>query len=211
MFFYCIIDSKSLTECIQVINRAKLERAGKDNVFVKLLYGKDRAMVPQSIEEQQRIGRVLLAAPAHASCEALLYFDAAAAALAAQIRLADLLLVQVAELILSSISLHQAHVILSHTRQQMGTIGSLGLCRGLQSVAMHAGWARMSLLVLYFSPDHLRNPTNFEAVSNKLICSPVTQILVFTKVIVPPPQTPLCVMECIIEVSGCPSLMDCSQ
>lgn len=50
-----------------------------------------------------------------------------------------------------------------------------------------AGWARMSLLVLYFSPDHLRNPTNFEAVSNKLICSPVTQILVFTKV---------CVLSC---------------
>ena len=40
----------------------------------------------------------------------------------------------------------------------------------------------MSLLVLYFSPDHLRDPSNFEAVSNKLICSPVTQILVFTKV-----------------------------
>ena len=43
----------------------------------------------------------------------------------------------------------------------------------------------MSLLVLYFSPDHLRNPSNFEAVSNKLICSPVTQILVFTKVSAP--------------------------
>ena len=80
MFFYCIIDSKSLTGCLQVINRAKLERAGKDNVFVKLLYGKDRAMVPQSIEEQQRIGRVLVAAPAHACCEPLHYFDAAAAA-----------------------------------------------------------------------------------------------------------------------------------
>lgn len=43
----------------------------------------------------------------------------------------------------------------------------------------------MSLLVLYFSPDHLRNPSNFDAVSNKLICSPVTQILVFTKVTAP--------------------------
>ena len=42
---------------LQVINRAKLERAGKDNVFVKLLYGKDRARAPQTIEEQQRIGR----------------------------------------------------------------------------------------------------------------------------------------------------------
>ncbi|CAL5224815.1 g7564 [Coccomyxa viridis] len=83
----------------EVINRAKLERAGKDNLFVKTLYGKDKPMIPQSIEEQQRIG-----------------------------------------------------------------------------------WARMSLLVLYFSPDHLRNASNFEAVSNKLICSPVTQILVFTKI-----------------------------
>ena len=40
----------------------------------------------------------------------------------------------------------------------------------------------MCLLVLYFSPDHLRDPTNFAAVANKLICSPVTQVLVFTKV-----------------------------
>lgn len=41
---------------LQVINRAKLERAGKDNLFVKTLYGKDKPMIPQSIEEQQRIG-----------------------------------------------------------------------------------------------------------------------------------------------------------
>ncbi len=40
----------------------------------------------------------------------------------------------------------------------------------------------MSLLVLYFSPDHLRDPQNFAAVANKLICSPVTQVLVFTKI-----------------------------
>jgi hypothetical protein len=44
------------------------------------------------------------------------------------------------------------------------------------------GWWRMCLLVLYFSPDHLRDPANFAAVANKLICSPVTQVLVFTKV-----------------------------
>jgi hypothetical protein len=44
------------------------------------------------------------------------------------------------------------------------------------------GWWRMALLVLYFSPDHLRDPQNFAAVANKLICSPVTQVLVFTKV-----------------------------
>ena len=40
----------------------------------------------------------------------------------------------------------------------------------------------MCLLVLYFSPDHLRDPSNFAAVANKLLCSPVTQVLVFTKV-----------------------------
>ena len=81
----------------------------------------------------------------------------------------------------SSSSLHQAHTMRSHTRQWM-TIIECGGFAGHSINAMHAGWARMSLLVLYFSPDHLRNPTNFEAVSNKLICSPVTQILVFTKV-----------------------------
>ena len=42
-----------------MINRAKLERAGKDNAFVKLLYGKDEAMIPKTIEEQQRIGDTL--------------------------------------------------------------------------------------------------------------------------------------------------------
>ena len=47
---------------------------------------------------------------------------------------------------------------------------------------LRAGWWRMCLLVLYFSPDHLRDPANFAAVANKLICSPVTQVLVFTKV-----------------------------
>lgn len=81
MYPDCVSQSKSLIARLQVINRAKLERAGKDNVFVKLLYGKDRAMVPQSIEEQQRIGKVLLAAaPAPACCEALHHFNAAAAA-----------------------------------------------------------------------------------------------------------------------------------
>ena len=79
-------------------------------------------------------------------------------------------------------SLRYAHTVPSHIRQQMMTIKFLGPLQRDVKVAMHAGWARMSLLVLYFSPDHLRNPINFEAVSNKLICSPVTQILVFTKV-----------------------------
>jgi hypothetical protein len=42
----------------QVINRAKLQRAGKDNLFVRLLYGKDRPRIPATLEEQERIGRV---------------------------------------------------------------------------------------------------------------------------------------------------------
>ncbi len=46
----------------------------------------------------------------------------------------------------------------------------------------------MCLLVLYFSPDHLRDPSNFAAVANKLLCSPVTQVLVFTKVRGTPPR-----------------------
>ncbi|EIE23551.1 hypothetical protein COCSUDRAFT_28911 [Coccomyxa subellipsoidea C-169] len=83
----------------EVINRAKLQRAGKDNLFVRLLYGKDAPRNLQSMEEQERLG-----------------------------------------------------------------------------------WWRMSLLVLYFSPDHLRDPQNFAAVANKVICSPVTQVLVFTKI-----------------------------
>lgn len=40
----------------QVINRAKLQRAGKDNIFVRLLYGKDKPRIPQTMEEQERIG-----------------------------------------------------------------------------------------------------------------------------------------------------------
>ena len=41
---------------LQVINRAKLQRAGKDNIFVRLLYGKDKARVPDTVAEQERIG-----------------------------------------------------------------------------------------------------------------------------------------------------------
>ena len=39
-----------------MINRAKLQRAGKDNIFVKVLYGKDKARVPDTVAEQERIG-----------------------------------------------------------------------------------------------------------------------------------------------------------
>ena len=42
----------------QVINRAKLQRAGKDNLFVRLLYGKDAPRKLQSMEEQERLGKV---------------------------------------------------------------------------------------------------------------------------------------------------------
>ena len=41
----------------QVINRAKLQRAGKDNLFVRLLYGKDAPRNLQSIKEQERLGK----------------------------------------------------------------------------------------------------------------------------------------------------------
>lgn len=40
----------------QVINRAKLQRAGKDNIFVRLLYGKDKPRIPKDIEEQEKFG-----------------------------------------------------------------------------------------------------------------------------------------------------------
>ena len=40
----------------QVINRAKLQRAGKDNLFVRLLYGKDTPRNLQSMEEQEKVG-----------------------------------------------------------------------------------------------------------------------------------------------------------
>jgi hypothetical protein len=40
----------------QVINRAKLQRAGKDNLFVRLLYGKDRPRIPRDMQEQEKFG-----------------------------------------------------------------------------------------------------------------------------------------------------------
>ncbi|KAK9836203.1 hypothetical protein WJX81_008501 [Elliptochloris bilobata] len=83
----------------EVINRAKLLRAGKDNAFVRLVYGKEPANIPATEEEQEIIG-----------------------------------------------------------------------------------WHRMALLVLYFAPEKLRVPSNFDAVSERLLVSPVIQALVFSKV-----------------------------
>lgn len=41
----------------------------------------------------------------------------------------------------------------------------------------------MALLVLFFSPEHLRKPTTFAKLTNMLLVSPVLQVLVFSKVI----------------------------
>lgn len=47
--------------------------------------------------------------------------------------------------------------------------------------AMQLGWQRMALLVLFFKPANLSDPSaSFKAVANKLIVSPVVQKLVFT-------------------------------
>eukprot|EP00884_Botryococcus_braunii_P006700 jgi/Botrbrau1/16030/Bobra.7_2s0004.2 len=83
----------------EVLNRAKLQRSGKDNLFVKLLYSKDKPVNVNSIDEQERLG-----------------------------------------------------------------------------------WARMALLVLFFSPEHLREPRTFATIRNTLLVAPVLQVLVFSKV-----------------------------
>ncbi len=47
--------------------------------------------------------------------------------------------------------------------------------------ARRLGWQRMSLLVLFFRPANLADPTrSFRNIVNKLIVSPVIQKLVFT-------------------------------
>ena len=45
-----------------------------------------------------------------------------------------------------------------------------------------AGWQRMSLLISFFKPSTLRDPKTFAKLGNKLICFPVTQALVFSKI-----------------------------
>lgn len=113
----------------QVINRAKLLRAGKDNLFVKLLFAKEKPVIPQNEREQQIIGKRQLTAcyPRTLAC-----------------------------------------VASAMTSQENG--------------AFATGWHRMVLLVSYFSPDQLRDPSNFDVLKDQLIVAPVTQTLVFSKV-----------------------------
>lgn len=40
----------------EVVNRDKLQRAGEDNLFVQLLYAKDRAQKPRNQDEQEKLG-----------------------------------------------------------------------------------------------------------------------------------------------------------
>ena len=40
----------------QVVNRDKLQRAGEDNLFVRLLYAKDQAQAPKNQDEQEKLG-----------------------------------------------------------------------------------------------------------------------------------------------------------
>lgn len=41
---------------MQVVNRDKLQRAGEDNLFVRLLYAKDKAQAPKNQDEQEKLG-----------------------------------------------------------------------------------------------------------------------------------------------------------
>lgn len=49
--------------CWQVVNRDKLQRAGEDNLFVRLLYAKDKAQPVKTRDEQEKLGK------ATASCK----------------------------------------------------------------------------------------------------------------------------------------------
>ncbi len=46
--------------CVQVVNRDKLQRAGEDNLFVRLLYAKDRPQKPRNQDEQEKLGKQVL-------------------------------------------------------------------------------------------------------------------------------------------------------
>ena len=41
---------------VQVLNRDKLQRAGEDNLFVRLLYAKDKPQIPKNQDEQEKLG-----------------------------------------------------------------------------------------------------------------------------------------------------------
>ena len=51
--------------CVQVVNRDKLQRAGEDNLFVQLLYAKDRAQKPRNQDEQEKLGKQLMSDAFH--------------------------------------------------------------------------------------------------------------------------------------------------
>ena len=44
----------------QVVNRDKLQRAGEDNLFVRLLYAKDKAQKPRNQDEQEKLGEQVM-------------------------------------------------------------------------------------------------------------------------------------------------------
>ena len=44
------------TACHQVVNRDKLQRAGEDNLFVRLLYAKDKPQPVKTRDEQEKLG-----------------------------------------------------------------------------------------------------------------------------------------------------------
>lgn len=51
--------------CVQVVNRDKLQRAGEDNLFVRLLYAKDTAQKPRNQDEQERLGKQVMTDSLH--------------------------------------------------------------------------------------------------------------------------------------------------
>ncbi|KAL3159305.1 hypothetical protein ABBQ32_011259 [Trebouxia sp. C0010 RCD-2024] len=40
----------------EVVNRDRLQRAGEDNLFVRLLYAKDKPQIPKTLDEQEKLG-----------------------------------------------------------------------------------------------------------------------------------------------------------
>lgn len=56
MMYDNIIHGDSVLFVVQVLNRNKLQRAGEDNLFVRLLYAKDKAQTPKNQDEQEKLG-----------------------------------------------------------------------------------------------------------------------------------------------------------
>lgn len=51
-----MVYGNSVLFVVQVLNRDKLQRAGEDNLFVRLLYAKDKAQTPKNQDEQEKLG-----------------------------------------------------------------------------------------------------------------------------------------------------------